>query len=58
MSGMNIFCGGPPCSWSWTAGVSNTDVYILGADFMEVGRGTESSQADKYTDDSISDKKY
>lgn len=54
MNDMNIFCGGPPCSWSWTAGVSKTDVYILVADFIEVGRGAESSQADKYTDDSIS----
>ena len=51
---MNIFCGGPPCCWCWTGGVSKTDVYILVADFIEVGRGAESSQADKYTDDSIS----
>ena len=54
MNAMNIFCDGPPCSWSWTAGVSKTNVYIPVADFIEVGRGAERSQADKYTDDSIS----
>lgn len=55
---MSIFCGGQPCSQSWTAGVSKTDVFILVADFIEEGRGAESSQAGKYRDDSISDKKY
>lgn len=38
---MSIFCGGQPCSQSWTAGVNKTDVYILVADFIEEGRGAE-----------------
>lgn len=29
MNDMSIFCGGQPCSRSWTAGVGKTDVYIL-----------------------------
>lgn len=54
---LSIFCGGQPCSQSWTAGVAKIDVYILVADFIEEGRGAENSQAGKYRDDSISDKK-